>query len=55
MTRDPRNPVPDVYEFTAPNLQYLMDSPVELGPLTIETFTVGPTDVSSCRAPHGDG
>ena len=29
-------------EFTAPNLQYLMDSPVEFGPLTIETFTVGP-------------
>ena len=39
---DPRTPVPDVYELTAPNLQYLMDSPVELGPLTIETFTVGP-------------
>ena len=32
----------DHYEFTAPNLQYLMDSPVEFGPLTIETFTVGP-------------
>jgi predicted metalloprotease with PDZ domain len=29
-------------EFTAPNLQYLMDSPVEFGPLSIETFTVGP-------------
>lgn len=29
-------------EFTAPNLQYLIDSPVEFGPLTIETFTVGP-------------
>jgi predicted metalloprotease with PDZ domain len=27
-------------EFTAPNLQYLVDSPVEYGPLTIETFTV---------------
>jgi predicted metalloprotease with PDZ domain len=28
-------------EFTAPNLQYLIDSPVELGPLSIETFRVG--------------
>lgn len=27
-------------EFTAPNLQYLMDSPTEFGPLTIRTFTV---------------
>ena len=31
----------DRYEFTAPNLQYLMDSPVEFGPLMVETFTVG--------------
>jgi predicted metalloprotease with PDZ domain len=29
-------------EFSAPNLQYLMDSPAEFGPLTIEPFTVGP-------------
>ncbi len=28
-------------EFTAPNLQYLMDSPVELGPLAIRQFSVG--------------
>ena len=28
------------YEFTAPNLQYLMDSPTELGPLTIRQFSV---------------
>jgi predicted metalloprotease with PDZ domain len=28
-------------EFTAPNLQYLMDSPSEFGPGTIRTFTVG--------------
>jgi predicted metalloprotease with PDZ domain len=28
-------------EFTAPNLQYLMDSPVEFGPLLIREFTVG--------------
>jgi predicted metalloprotease with PDZ domain len=29
------------FEFTAPNLQYLMDSPVELGPLAVRQFTVG--------------
>ena len=29
------------FEFTAPNLQYLMDSPAELGPLTIRQFTIG--------------
>ena len=34
--------LPDHYEFTAPNLQYLIDSPVEFGPLMIETFMVGP-------------
>jgi predicted metalloprotease with PDZ domain len=28
-------------EFTAPNLQYLMDSPAEFGPETIREFTVG--------------
>ena len=28
-------------EFTAPNLQYLMDSPAEFGPESIRTFTVG--------------
>jgi predicted metalloprotease with PDZ domain len=27
-------------EFTAPNLQYLMDSPVEFGPVSIRLFTV---------------
>jgi predicted metalloprotease with PDZ domain len=30
------------FEFTAPNLQYLMDSPVEFGPLTIRQFLLGP-------------
>jgi predicted metalloprotease with PDZ domain len=30
------------FEFTAPNLQYLMDSPVEFGPLSIRQFMVGP-------------
>ena len=29
------------FEFTAPNLQYLMDSPIEFGPVTVETFAVG--------------
>ena len=28
-------------EFTAPNLQYLMDSPVEFGPTVLRQFTVG--------------
>jgi predicted metalloprotease with PDZ domain len=28
-------------EFTAPNLQYLMDSPSEFGPLSMRQFTVG--------------
>jgi predicted metalloprotease with PDZ domain len=28
-------------EFTAPNLQYLMDSPVEFGPIATRDFTVG--------------
>ena len=29
------------YEFTAPNLQYLMDSPVEFGPIVMRQFSVG--------------
>ena len=29
------------FEFTAPNLQYLMDSPVEFGPIVLRQFTVG--------------
>jgi predicted metalloprotease with PDZ domain len=29
-------------EFTAPNLQYLMDSPAEFGPISLRQFTVGP-------------
>ncbi len=28
------------YEFTAPNLQYLMDSPIEFGPVTVREFAV---------------
>jgi predicted metalloprotease with PDZ domain len=32
----------DRLEFTAPNLQYLMDSPVEFGPIATRQFSVGP-------------
>src|SRR5258705_2653785 len=28
------------FEFTAPNLQYLMDSPIELGPLSFRQFVI---------------
>jgi predicted metalloprotease with PDZ domain len=38
---DARRPVPDTFEFTAANLQYLMDSPTEFGPVVIREFTVG--------------
>ncbi|OFW14164.1 MAG: hypothetical protein A3F69_05655 [Acidobacteria bacterium RIFCSPLOWO2_12_FULL_66_10] len=38
---DSRKPVPDRFEFTAPNLQYLMDSPSEFGPVAVRQFTVG--------------
>jgi predicted metalloprotease with PDZ domain len=34
------HPGPSPLEFTAPNLQYLMDSPVEFGPIVIRQFTV---------------
>src|SRR5262249_14271805 len=30
-------------ELTAPNLAYLMDSPIEFGPLVMRSFAVGPT------------
>jgi len=30
------------FEFTAPNLQYLMDSPVEFGPIVVRQFKSGP-------------
>jgi predicted metalloprotease with PDZ domain len=29
------------FEFSAPNLQYLMDSPIELGPLLVSQFNIG--------------
>jgi predicted metalloprotease with PDZ domain len=34
-------PTSDPYTFTAPNLQYLMDSPTELSAHTLQTFTLG--------------
>ena len=36
------HPAATPLSFTAPNLQYLMDSPVEFGPLSVRQFTVGP-------------
>ena len=33
-------PASDRFEFTAPNLQYLMDSPAEFGPLDVRRFTI---------------
>lgn len=33
-------PTPDPFTFTAPNLQYLMDSPIEFGVEKLRTFTV---------------
>ena len=33
-------PVPTPLEFTAPNLQYLMDSPAEFGPVSIRQFEI---------------
>ena len=37
-------PTSDPWTFTAPNLQYLMDSPTELSAQTIKTFTVAGPD-----------
>jgi predicted metalloprotease with PDZ domain len=34
------HPGPSPLEFTAPNLQYLMDSPVEFGPIVVREFAV---------------
>ena len=38
-------------KFTAPNLQYLMDSPVEFGPIAMREFTVGRSALPLRRAP----
>jgi predicted metalloprotease with PDZ domain len=46
-------PGASAYEFAAPNLQYLMDSPVELGPGSLHQFSV---DAGTFRvALHHDG
>ncbi len=47
----------DALTFTAPNLQYLMDSPSEFGSFSLRTFTVGEgTRTSTFRiAAHHDG
>lgn len=51
-------PTSDPWTFTAPNLQYFMDSPVELADLVISEFTVPNADGSPVRirlAAHSDG
>ena len=46
-------PTPQPLEFTAPNLQYLMDSPTEFGPVSVRQFIV---DGRTIRlAVHHDG
>ncbi|MEQ1757704.1 MAG: M61 family peptidase [Vicinamibacterales bacterium] len=40
-------PGDDAWTFTAPNLQYLMDSPTELSAFTVRTFTVADTGRSA--------
>ena len=35
------HPGPTPFDFTSPNLQYLMDSPVEFGPIAVREFSVG--------------
>ncbi len=51
-------PGPDFQTFTAPNLQYLMDSPTELSAFALRTFTVadqGQTPVFRFVAHHAGG
>jgi predicted metalloprotease with PDZ domain len=43
----------DTLEFTAANLQYLMDSPTEFGPLVIREFAVGPRKFRFAVHHHG--
>ncbi len=42
-------PTSDPFTFTAPNLQYLMDSPSELGPIAWRTFTLDGTGSPTFR------
>jgi len=51
-------PTPDPYTFTAPNLQYFMDSPTELSDFVMSTFSVPNTDGTPADfrvVVHGDG
>lgn len=51
-------PTPDPWAFTAPNLQYLMDSPTELSNYTLRSFTVKNVDGKEFTfrtAVHHDG
>ncbi len=51
-------PTEDPWTFTAPNLQYLMDSPVELSEHTLRSFTVrnpGGKELTIRTAVHHDG
>ena len=41
------------FEFTAPNLQYLMDSPIEFGPVRHPQFTVDGRTIPLRAASHG--
>jgi len=49
------HPGANALEFTAPNLQYLMDSPVEFGPLAMREFSVGPRTFRFALHQIGDG
>ncbi len=44
-------PTPDPWTFTAPNLQYFMDSPTELAELIVSTFTVPAGDPNGANLP----
>ena len=44
-------PTSDPLTFTAPNLQYLLDSPIEFGPGTLETFAAPMADGDARQAP----
>ena len=51
-------PTSDPWTFTAPNLQYFMDSPTELSDFVMSTFSVPNTDGTSADfrvVVHGDG
>jgi len=51
-------PTSDPLAFTAPNLQYFMDSPTEIGPIAMRTFTLANPDGKRLEfrmALHSDG